>query len=97
MTTTEQPNPDGTDPDLPGDPEELREQIEHTRQELGETVEALVAKVDVKAQAKEKLAEVKTAAAERPALRPAALAGAALLVFGFLMRGRAKHRKKGSS
>jgi hypothetical protein len=38
------------------DPEVIREQIEATRAELGETVEALAAKADVKAQVKEKVA-----------------------------------------
>jgi hypothetical protein len=39
----------------PADGEQaLQEQIERTREHLGETVEALVAKVDVKAQAQEK-------------------------------------------
>ncbi|MFE4257908.1 DUF3618 domain-containing protein [Streptomyces sp. NPDC056883] len=42
--------------------EELRDRIEHTRDELGQTVEALAAKADVKAQAKEKAAEAKAQA-----------------------------------
>jgi hypothetical protein len=42
----------------PDDPEELREQIEQTRAELGDTVEALAAKADVKARAKGKVTEV---------------------------------------
>ncbi|MFK4121700.1 DUF3618 domain-containing protein [Streptomyces longwoodensis] len=39
-------------------PEELRQQVERTRAELGRTVEALAAKADVKARAREKAAEV---------------------------------------
>lgn len=39
--------------------EELRDRIEHTRDDLGRTVEALAATSDVKAQAKEKTAAVK--------------------------------------
>ncbi|MER5731536.1 DUF3618 domain-containing protein [Streptomyces sp. NPDC002138] len=39
-------------------PEELRHRIEHTRDELGRTVEALASKADVTAQAKEKAALV---------------------------------------
>ncbi|MFJ6367807.1 DUF3618 domain-containing protein [Streptomyces virginiae] len=39
-------------------PEELRARIEHTRDQLGRTVEALAAKADVKAQATEKAAHV---------------------------------------
>ncbi|MEJ8646150.1 DUF3618 domain-containing protein [Streptomyces sp. MS1.HAVA.3] len=49
-------------------PEELREQVEHTRDELGQTIEALAAKTDIKAQAKEKTAAVKEQAAEKTAL-----------------------------
>jgi hypothetical protein len=41
------------------DPQEIREEIEATRREMGETVEALAAKTDVKAQAKEKVAHAK--------------------------------------
>ena len=40
-------------------PQEIREDIEQTRVELGETVEALAAKTDVKAQAKAKVEETK--------------------------------------
>ncbi|MFK0238825.1 DUF3618 domain-containing protein [Streptomyces vinaceus] len=50
------------------DPAELREQVERTRDELGRTVEALAAKADIKAQAKEKAATVKDQAAEKAAL-----------------------------
>ena len=45
---------------LPEDQEELRRQIEETRSELGDTVEALSAKADVKGQAKAKVDETKT-------------------------------------
>jgi hypothetical protein len=38
-------------------PEEIRRDIEETRGELGDTVEALAAKADVKAQAKERVSE----------------------------------------
>lgn len=40
------------------DPDALRDEIERTREQLGETVEALVAKTDVKARAQEKAAAV---------------------------------------
>ena len=42
----------------PQTPEALAADIERTRQELGETVEALVAKTDVKARARHRAAEV---------------------------------------
>lgn len=40
-------------------PREIREDIEQTREELGETVEALAAKTDVAGQAKAKVADTK--------------------------------------
>ncbi|MFC4063660.1 DUF3618 domain-containing protein [Actinoplanes subglobosus] len=44
-----------TSSDVPGQPEHLRDEIEQTRAELGDTVEALAAKTDVKARAKQAL------------------------------------------
>jgi ElaB/YqjD/DUF883 family membrane-anchored ribosome-binding protein len=41
------------------DPEQLRREIEEIRRELGETVAQLAQKADVKAQAREKVEEVK--------------------------------------
>ena len=43
----------GASPGPPDDPQGLQEEIERTREHLGETVEALVAKVDVKARAQD--------------------------------------------
>jgi ElaB/YqjD/DUF883 family membrane-anchored ribosome-binding protein len=43
-------------------PEELREEIEQTRQELGDTVEALAEKTDVKTQAKVRIDSLKDSA-----------------------------------
>ena len=49
----------------PGEePDHLREEIEATRQELGDTVEALAEKTDVKRQAKRKLEETKGSVTE---------------------------------
>ena len=51
------------------DPAEIRTDIEATRQEVGDTVEALASKADVKAQAQKKIADVKqTVAAKRTEL-----------------------------
>jgi len=47
------------------DPEQLRSEIEETREQLGDTVETLARKADVKAQAKRKVAEVKASATEK--------------------------------
>jgi len=47
------------------DPEQLRAEIEATRRELGETVAAMSAKTDVKAQARERIEETKAAIHEK--------------------------------
>jgi hypothetical protein len=57
----------------PSDPAALREEILRTRKELGDTVEALAAKADVGARAKEKAAEV----AERARQKASEVADAA--------------------
>ena len=47
------------------DPEQLREEIEETRRELGDTVEALAAKADVKSRAREKVESTKESVAQK--------------------------------
>jgi ElaB/YqjD/DUF883 family membrane-anchored ribosome-binding protein len=47
------------------DPAEIREEIEDTREELGETVAAVAERTDVKKQAQAKKDEVKERAAEK--------------------------------
>ena len=49
----------------PETPEELRADIERTRQDLGDTVAALAEKTDVKARARDKVAEVKSTVTEK--------------------------------
>jgi uncharacterized protein DUF3618 len=44
--------------DQPGDARQLREEIERTREHLGETVEQLAAKADVRGRAQAKAAEL---------------------------------------
>jgi ElaB/YqjD/DUF883 family membrane-anchored ribosome-binding protein len=44
----------------PQDPEQLRTEIEETREDLGETVAALASKTDVKSRAREKVTDVKS-------------------------------------
>ena len=46
-------------------PEEIRREIEETRQDLGDTAAALAAKTDVKARAKEKVGRAKQTASEK--------------------------------
>jgi hypothetical protein len=48
-----------------GDPVALRRQIEETRNDLGDTVAALAIKADVKAQAHERVEQLKASARER--------------------------------
>jgi len=52
-------------PDVPADPDALRAEIEQTRAELGETVQDLAAKADVKARAKHALGDAKDRAQDR--------------------------------
>jgi ElaB/YqjD/DUF883 family membrane-anchored ribosome-binding protein len=72
--------PGAPDPSREKDPERIREGIEQTREELGETVDALAAKADIKARATE-IAGQAAAAAER---RPLPAIGGALIVGVFL-------------
>ncbi len=66
MTTD---GPAGADPSaaVPDDPEQLKQDIERTREQLGETVEALVAKTDVKAQARERAGQLTQTLKEKTA------------------------------
>lgn len=66
------------------DPEQIRENIEQTREELGETVAAVAEKTDVKRQAQAKAEQAQRLAKENP---PLAFAGVFLagVVFGRLL------------
>jgi hypothetical protein len=72
----------------PNDPDAIREEIERTRDDLAETVDALHAKLDVKSQARAKVNQVKSQATTASgAPRPDLIAGAAgvvLLIAGFV-------------
>ena len=70
-------------------PEEIRREIEQTRRELGDTVDALSQKADVKEQARIKKAEVQERVSSNPKPLAAAIgAGIALLVVLRLLRRR---------
>jgi hypothetical protein len=56
--------PVGSEPEQPS-PEQLRADIEGTREDLGETVAALAEKTDVKARAKDKVAELRERVTEK--------------------------------
>jgi hypothetical protein len=55
----EDPRTAGTAVTESSDPEQIRQEIEATREELGDTVAALAAKADVKTQAKQKIEDTK--------------------------------------
>jgi predicted Zn-dependent protease len=55
----------GTQVTGPREPEEIQKEIEATREQMGETIEALAAKADVKARAREKVADVKESVSAR--------------------------------
>jgi ElaB/YqjD/DUF883 family membrane-anchored ribosome-binding protein len=63
------------------EPEEIQRAIAQTREQLGETVEALARKTDVKAQARHKLEETKASVSENPI--PFVVVG--VLTAGFLV------------
>ena len=69
---------------------ELRRDIAATREDLGETVAALVERTDVKAQARNKVQSVKQSALRRKqdVAVPAAVAGALALGLLLYRRGR---------
>jgi hypothetical protein len=63
----------------PREPEAIRRDIEETRRELGDTVEALAAKADVKAQARHKVDDVKASVSANPL--PLVVAGGLIVAF----------------
>lgn len=58
MTAGEPPAEPAAAQGPPDDPELLMQQIEQTREQLGETVDQLAAKVDVKSRARDKVAQL---------------------------------------
>jgi ElaB/YqjD/DUF883 family membrane-anchored ribosome-binding protein len=70
-------------------PEELRREIEQTRRELGETVDALSHKADVKEQARIKAGEVQERVSENPQRIAMAIGG----MLGLLLLLRVLRRR----
>lgn len=80
--------PNGTAPSTSNDPEAIRADIERTREDLAQTVDALHAKLDVKTRAKDKVAQVKSSATTndgKPRPEVIAVAVAALVVVAGLV------------
>jgi len=70
------------------DPEAIRAEIERTREDLAQTVDALHAKLDVKSRAKEKVVELRSSATTsdgKPRPEVIAVAAAALVVVAGLV------------
>ncbi|MGI5353295.1 DUF3618 domain-containing protein [Streptomyces sp. CA-250714] len=65
--------------------EELRAQVEETRRELGETVEALAARADLKAQTRAKAQQAAIRTRDNPSV-PVAAGMAALLALALFIR-----------
>jgi Protein of unknown function (DUF3618) len=91
----------------PDDPAQLAAEIERTRERLGETVEALAAKADVKARAQQKASQltvqlknragqasqqISKQIRERPVPVAVAAAGVGAVVLTLLLIGRSRHR-----
>jgi MYXO-CTERM domain-containing protein len=70
------------------DTEQLRREIERTRTELGQTVEALSHKADVKAHARQKAELVRTRAQDKPVVPLAVGIGVAVVGLLLLRRRR---------
>ena len=63
MTTD--PNPPSPEPGPDAGIDDIQADIEHTREELGETIEALSAKADVKGRVKKKAADTRDSITEK--------------------------------
>lgn len=67
------------------EPEEIRDDIEQTREELGDTVAAMAEKTDVKKQAQAKAEELKGQAQQIAQENPMPMALAGAFLAGFLL------------
>jgi hypothetical protein len=96
----------GTDAASSGDPDLIRADIAQTRAELGDSVEALAAKADVKARAKREAEEIKIRAKEtagqvgrtirrRPAPVAAALAAVAAAIGAVVLLRKRRTTRRG--
>jgi uncharacterized protein DUF3618 len=82
------PRTAGPPVDEPRSPAQIQADIERTREEVGDTVEALAAKTDVKARAQERVNEVKAQMPEKVRQNPMPLIGAGALLLAFLIGRR---------
>jgi type VI protein secretion system component VasF len=82
MTT---PAAEPVDAATTGDRDAIARDIERTREELGETVEALTRRLDVKSRMKDKVASSRHRAASRPPVTAAVVLGVVALVAGYVV------------
>ena len=83
----------------PGDPEQIKAEIEATRAQLGQTVDELSARLDVPARTREKAARARDTVVETYRESPPLTIGGALAVIGLVLglvvvRSRARRRRK---
>jgi len=83
----EEPRASGTAVTSSTNPEQIQREIEETREQLGDTVEALAAKTDVKARATATMSR----ASERVRRRPAPAIAIGVIVVGLLARRMLKN------
>ena len=81
MPTPPFPGPDSSGPDQDPALSHIESDIENTREELGETVEALAGKLDVKAQAEKKTEQLMSQVGSRFAAAKRALTSSRRLAF----------------
>jgi ElaB/YqjD/DUF883 family membrane-anchored ribosome-binding protein len=75
-------SPNGT---RPGDPDQIRAEIEATRAQLAETVDQLSARLDVPARARESAARARDTAVETYRESPPAVIGSVVALAGLLV------------
>ena len=69
----------------PADPDQIKAEIEATREQLGRTVDELSARLDVPARARESAARAKDTAVETYRESPPAVIGAGLALVGLVL------------
>ena len=82
MTT---PAPGAADAGGPADPEQIRAEIEATREELGRTVDELAARLDVPSRAKENALRARDTVVETYRESPPAVLGAAVALVALVV------------
>ena len=80
----------------PADPDQIKAEIEATREQLGRTVDELTARLDVPARARERAARAKDTAVETYRESPPLVIGGALTLVGLVVGLVVLRRKRAS-